>query len=158
MAPKKATAAKRVAALGFISYSHKDVRRCDELREHLSQLVRERIIEVWHDGRIDQRIPWERDIRDKLKMADVVLLLISARFLSSYYCCEVEVREAMNRHARGKTIVLPVLIGRCDYEKAEFATLNVFQLNGGPISGTRDRRDAGWTALAKKVRSLLDSS
>jgi hypothetical protein len=140
---------------GFISYSHRDMRRCDELREHLSQLVREQLVHVWHDGRIDQRVPWEKDIKDHLEAADIVLLLVSARFLNSYYCCEVEVQAAIDRHRKGLTVVLPVLIGRCDYETAEFAKLNVFHFNGGPICGNRDRRDAGWTKLAKKLRLII---
>ena len=139
-------------AVGFISYSHKDTRRCDELREHLSQLVRERLVTVWHDGLIDQRNPWDAEIKAHLDAADIVLLLISARFLSSYYCCEVEVTAAMQRHERGEAVILPILIGRCDYETASFAKFNVFHLNGKPICGNRDRRDAGWTEVAKKVR------
>lgn len=125
------------------------------MREHLSQLAREQIIKVWHDGLIDQRKPWDKDIKDNLKTAHIVVLLVSAPFLGSYYCCEIEVKEALERARKGKTIVLPVLIGRCDYETSDFARLNVLHHNGGPISGRRDRRDDGWTAVAKKVRALL---
>jgi hypothetical protein len=145
----------RAPRSGFISYSHKDMRRCDELKEHLSQLVRERILSVWHDGLIDQRKPWDKDIARNLKAAHIVLFLVSSRFLHSHYCCEIEVKEALLRAKKGKTIVLPVLIGSCDYEKSTFARYNVFHLNGRPIGGNRDRRDDGWTKVAKKVRALL---
>lgn len=155
MPAKKKPKAKAAPKLGFISYSRKDLRRCDELREHLSQLRREQIIEDWHDGMIDQRKPWETDLKAKLEAADIILLLVSARFLSSYYCCEVEVTAAIKRWEKKQTIILPILIGHCDYKTSDFAKLNVFNYNGGPIQGNRDRRDAGWTEVAKKVRSLL---
>lgn len=146
---------KRKPRIGFISYSHKDLRRCDELREHLSQLERERVISTWHDGLIDQRSPWDRDIKQHLRSAYIVIFLVSSRFLHSHYCCEIEVKETLERAKMGKVIVLPVLIGSCDYETSAFAKYNVFHLNGKPIGGPRDNRDQGWTKVAKKVRALL---
>jgi len=139
---------------GFISYAHKDTRRCDELREHLAQLVRERLIDIWHDGLIDQRVPWDEDIKDHLRTAEIILLLVSARFLASHYIWEIEIMEAMRRYKTRETIVLPVIIGKCDWETACFAKLNAVPRHGKPISGSRDRRDYGWTEVAKKVRSF----
>ena len=143
------------AKVGFISYSHKDMRRCDELREHLAQLHREQLIAVWHDGLIDQKTPWDKDIKAHLQSAHVVLLLVSARFLASHYIWEVEIKSAMRRYRKGEAIIIPIIIGKCDWETACFSRLNAVPAHGRPISGSRDRRDCGWTEVAKKVRSVL---
>ncbi len=157
MPAKKRRKPKRRPLLGFISYSHKDTRRSDELRQHLALLVHEGLISIWHDGLIDQRIPWDQDIKDHLKKADVILLLVSARFIDSYYCYKIEVTEALKRHRRKEAVVLPIIIGTCDWQTALFSKLNACPAHGRPIYGNRDRRDVGWTEVAKKVRSIVSS-
>ena len=139
----------------FISYSHKDPTRCDELCFHLTMLVRDKLIEIWYDGLIDPRTPWDKDVKDHLRAADLVLLLVSARFLPSYYCYEVEMAEALRRHKLGKAVVLPVIIGSCDWTTAPFAKFNAVPKHGHPIIGNRDRRDKGWTEVAQKVRAIV---
>ena len=155
MPAKKRRKPKRKPLLGFISYSHKDERRSDELKQHLALLEHEGLIAFWHDGLIDQRNPWDQEIKAYLKKADVILLLVSARFIKSYYCYNIEVTEALKRHRKKEAVVLPVIIGNADWETAPFAKLNACPANGRPIIGNRDRRDAGWTEVAKTIRSIV---
>jgi hypothetical protein len=45
-----------------------------------------------------------------LNRANVILLLISADFLASDYCYDVEMKRAMERHEAGEAIVIPIIL------------------------------------------------
>ena len=74
----------------FYSYSHKDERLRDELDKHLAILKRQGVIQGWHDRRIGDGKEWEGEIDAHLNTAHVILLLVSADFLASDYCYDVE--------------------------------------------------------------------
>ena len=66
----------------FFSYSHKDEGLRDELEVHLSLLKRQGRIHPWHAHRITPGGEWAGEIDAKLEEADIVLLLVSPRFIS----------------------------------------------------------------------------
>jgi hypothetical protein len=82
----------------FFSYSHKDDDLRDELETHLAPLLREGVIEVWHDRRIGAGKDFANEINRHLEEADIVLLLISPYFIASDYCYDIEMTRAMKRH------------------------------------------------------------
>jgi hypothetical protein len=78
----------------FISYSHKDEALREQLGTHLSLLRREGVIDEWHDRRIDAGQEWAGEIDAHLNSAAVILLLVSADFLASDYCYNLEMKRA----------------------------------------------------------------
>jgi hypothetical protein len=94
----------------FFSYSHRDEELRNELEKHLAILQRQKRITCWHDRRILAGQEWAGEIDDHLRTADVILLLISADFLSSNYCYELEMKEAMRRHEAGEARVIPIIL------------------------------------------------
>ena len=82
----------------FFSYSHADEDLRDNLAEHLSSLKRNKVIDAWHDRKIPAGTKWAKAIDDNLNKADIILLLISSKFLASEYCSDIEVKQAMERH------------------------------------------------------------
>ena len=59
------------------------------------------------------RATWEGSIDDHLNSADVIVLLVSADFLASDYCYDIEMRRAMKRHEAGEARVIPVILRPC---------------------------------------------
>lgn len=145
---------KRKPVPVFVSYAHKDVIRCDELREHLASLERNKILDVWWDGKIHPVIPWATDIIRHLRKAKIVVLLVSARFNKSWYCNEIEVTDAMVRHNKRKTIVVPVLIGHCHHKHEPWAKIDCEPKMHKTVTGNRDRRDAAWVEVAVKLERI----
>lgn len=94
----------------FISYSHKDLKYKTELLSHLKSLELTHNIDVWHDGKILAGNIIDSEVLIQLGISDIVLLLISPNFLASYYCIEVELKKAIERHKEGKCIVVPVIL------------------------------------------------
>ena len=79
----------------FYSYSHKDEALRDQLETHLKLLQRQKVIDTWHDRQIGAGEEWQRAIDKNMEAADIILLLISADFLASDYCFDVEIKRAI---------------------------------------------------------------
>src|ERR1700674_2573168 len=94
----------------FFSYSHKDEEQLVQLKNHLSILVREGVIETWYDRDIGAGSEFEKEIDQRLSTADVILLLVSANFTASDYAYEKKMPAALARHDRDEAIVIPVLL------------------------------------------------
>ena len=94
----------------FCSYAHEDQALLEEMRRHLSVLERSGLIAGWDDRMITAGADWEGSILEALEGADVILLLISADFLASDYCWDVEMRRALVRAAAAEALVVPVIL------------------------------------------------
>lgn len=94
----------------FFSYAHEDEALRDKLETHLSLLKRQGVIETWHDRRIGPGDAFGDDIDTALETSDIVLLLVSADFLASDYCHDIEMRRALERHAQGLARVVPIIL------------------------------------------------
>ena len=81
-----------------------------------SILKRQDIITAWYDREISAGTEWEGSIDAHLNTAHVILLLISADFLASDYCYDIELTRAMERHAVGDARVIPVILRDVDWE------------------------------------------
>ena len=138
----------------FICYSHKDRRLRDTLETHLKGLQREGVVSMWYDGKIVPGAEWDHEIKRHLEAAHVILLLISADFIASDYCWEKELPKALKRHKSGAAVVIPVLLRKCDWEKAPFAKLQGLPDGMKPVTTWKDR-NAAWTDVAKGIRARL---
>ena len=94
----------------FISYSSKDKAYRESLKGHLSSMERNGEIQTWSDREILPGKEWDQEIIENLKSADIIVLLISSDFITSDYCFGVEVKLAMEKHERGDSTVLPVIV------------------------------------------------
>src|SRR5437868_2662063 len=138
----------------FFSYSHKDEDLRDQLEVHLSMLKREGLIDAWHDRKIPAGDDFERSIDQKLESADVILLLVSADFLASPYCFDVEVQRAMERHQQGSARVIPVILRPCDWHSAPFGKLLAAPTDGKPVTRWTDR-DEAFVDIVRHIRAAL---
>ena len=142
--------------LVFYSYSHKDERFRAKLEEHLSLLQRQGIIAGWHDRKIGAGQEWKGAIDKNLEEAHVVLLLVSASFLASVYCWDVETRRAVERHERGESWVIPVILRPCDWHGAPFAKLQALPKDAKPVTSWANR-DEAWTDVARGIRRAVEA-
>ena len=141
----------------FISYSKFDKHHREELEAHLSSLRREGIINVWHDGMLEIGKEWDSQVKNELAACDIIILLISAKFIQTEYTWEIEFREALQRHDRGQVKVLPIIVEYCSWENLIILSkLNALPEKGKPIeSGYWYNRSEAWTEVIKKLRDLI---
>jgi hypothetical protein len=140
----------------FISYSHQDKTLCEELRKYLSMLRRQGLIRDWYDRGIGAGEEWARTIDEHLNTADVILLLISADFLASDYCFEIETKRALERRQKGEAVVIPVLLREADWKYPPLGDLEPLPKDFRPIE-SRVPMSSALTEVATGIRELIES-
>jgi CheY-like chemotaxis protein len=139
----------------FCSYSHRDAKLKDRLEEHLAPLKRSGMVSIWHDRKIGAGKEWMGEIDAHLGTSDIVLLLVSASFMASDYCNDVEVRRAMERHDTHETRVIPVILRPADWRSAPFSKLQALPINARPLTQWADREE-GFFSIAQEIRSAIE--
>lgn len=139
----------------FFSYSHQDEQLRDELAKHLSILKRQGIITAWYDREISAGTEWAGEIDAHLNTAQVILLLISADFLASDYCYDIELTQAMERHAAQEARVIPVILREVDWKGAAFGKLQALPKNALPVNNWANR-DQAFADIARGIRKAVE--
>src|SRR5262249_1650226 len=86
----------------------------------------------------------------------IILLLVSADFLASDYCWDVEVATALERHARGEATVVPVIIRPVDWRSTPLGRLQGLPRDGRAVTSWPNR-DEAWADVIMGLRSLIQS-
>lgn len=140
----------------FYSYSHRDEELRAELEKHLSVLRRQGVISGWSDRRIEPGKEFAGEIDRQLDTADIVLLLVSADFLASDYCYDVEMTRAMQRHAGGAARIIPIICRPCDWMSAPFGKLQALPSEAKPVT-LWPNPDAAFEDIARGIRRVCQA-
>jgi hypothetical protein len=139
----------------FYSYSHKDESLREALEQHLAILRRSGVVESWSDRNIEAGSNWSEAIDNKINQADVILLLISADFLASDYCHEIEMKHALERDRAGDARVIPIILRAVDWSGAEFGHLQALPSGARPVTSWQNA-DEAFTDIAKGIRRAVE--
>lgn len=139
----------------FFSYSHADEALRDQLQKQLEMLKRQGIIETWHDRRITAGEVIDHAISEQLETADIILLLVSADFIASSYCYDIEMQRALARHEAGEATVIPVILRACDWHHAPFGKLMATPTDGRAVKQWPDL-DEAMLDVARAVRKAAE--
>jgi hypothetical protein len=155
--PSSASSTKTTGPIRlFYSYSHKDEVLRDELEEALALLNQQGLIAGWHDRRIGAGDEWKGAIDKNLEEAQIILLLVSASFIASKYCWDIEVKRAIGRHDGGQARVIPVILRPCDWQGAPFGKLQALPKDGKAATSWPNK-DEAWTDVAKGIRRAVEA-
>jgi TIR domain len=141
----------------FYAYSRRDGPLVNSLRMHLKPLARDSLIREWYDADITAGQRWEAELMAHLDRADLIFLLISAGFLASDFCVQVEMARALEREEAGSALVIPVMLRPvANWENYPFARLQALPPDGRPVS-TWPNRDLAYKAITEGVRRSIDN-
>ena len=140
----------------FISYSHKDDELRKELATHLMPLRRQGLISTWYDRMIEPGSRWDEAIKAQLMAADIILLLLSADFIASDYCADVEIQAAMDRHLSGDAVVIPVVLRDTYWKNQPYAALQSFPPDAKPVTDTEawPQKDKAFVKVAEGIEAV----
>ncbi len=138
----------------FYSYSHKDETLRDELETHLKLMQRQGFLETWHDRRITPGNDFKGQIDSNLEQADIILLLISADFIASDYCYDIEMKRALERDKAGEAKVIPVIVRDVSWHKAPFAHLLALPKDGEAVNLWPDK-DTAWRDVSEGIERVV---
>lgn len=146
----------------FISYSKHDIEYLDEFQDHLVTLKKEGLI-TYDCREIELGSKWDESIKKEIDECDIMVFLISVKFLNTDYITSIEIPKAIEQN---KTIV-PIIIKACDWENSELGKYqatqrgkvvsldNDLRLNGKIKGVDTAERDAFWTSIIKEMRTKL---
>jgi internalin A len=136
----------------FCSYSLRQ-----EFDTHVKLLQRQGVIDVWHDRQIPPGDEWKGHIDDELERANIVVLLVSADFLASDYCYEIEMGRALARHEAGDACVIPVIVSDVNWRSAPFGRLQPLPKDGKAVATwgpDRYARAPAWRNVAEGIERV----
>ncbi|WP_273703678.1 toll/interleukin-1 receptor domain-containing protein, partial [Candidatus Accumulibacter vicinus] len=139
----------------FLSYSHKDDGFLEDLRDNLATLVVEKLIEEpWWDRDIDVGGKWRSEILARLEEADLILLLLSPRFVASTFCREIELPRSRDLAAAGRIVVPVILDANVNLGPLGLAELQAVPDPKKPVSSYGNRTEA-YEIVTDRLRRLL---
>ena len=141
-------------------YAHEDEELQEELKRHLSTLQRQHLIDVWYDRNIDVGAPWDQEIKKALNEAQIILLLISSHFIGSDYCCNTEMKLALERYELGEAKVIFVILRPCNWKNIsvgniQLGSLQALPKNAKPVT-TWENHDEAWKEVTKGIERMVN--
>lgn len=143
----------------FISYSRKDIRFLNELKQHLAVYERQGLIEYWDDSKIEMGMLWRLEIKHALSSAQVAILLVSGPYLASKFIVSNELPPLL-RSAKGRnTEIIPIMVSHCAYDISEVGKIQASNSLSKPLKDlSPSDRDKQYLKVLDKVAGLLSES
>jgi hypothetical protein len=137
----------------FFCYAHEDETLLNQLKTHLKPLQWKGLIDTWYDRDISPGTEWKQEINKRLNEAEIILLLVSPDFMASDYCYSVEMKQALERHERGESRVIPIIL-RPTLWQGELGTLQALPIDAKPIKSWPDPDDAFFN-VAEGIQKII---
>ena len=126
----------------FLSYSHVDEEFKNKLDIYFAPLKRNNKVETWNDRKIVPGTLFDDEIKRHLNEDEIIILLISADFINSDYCYEIEMTKALERMRNSDAIVIPIILRPCLWQETPLKDIQALPKDGTPISKYTDADDA----------------
>lgn len=139
----------------FLSYAREDEQLVEQLKKHLKILKRQGLITSWYDREISGGMEWRREIDKHLNTAQIILLLVSADFMTSDYSDSREMMQALKRHQAGEARVIPILLRPVDWRETPLVQLYALPSNAIPITSWSNG-DEAFSDVAKGIRRVVE--
>ncbi len=137
----------------FISYSHGDKIFLDKLCVHLKPLERKYTINIWHSGKIEPGAESDKEIKNNLNQANIILLLASAQAIASNDFYDI-LQKSLKLSNNSKIPVMGVLLSPFDWENTALKESQLLPRNKKPITHWENQEDA-FLDITKEVEICL---
>ncbi len=138
----------------FIAYSLDDRKLCTDLKNQLTSLAYQYQLVIRYDHDISAGKELLKSIEEYLRKAQIIILLLSSRFLSSDYH-RWQVKLALERRQASATRVIPVLLRPSDWEETPLGGLQALPKGNGPITTWHDR-DEAFLNVVQGIRQTVE--
>ncbi len=141
----------------FISYAHEDINYKKQLDTSLVPLKRSGKINIWDDTQILPGNKWSDKIFSKLNKADIILALLSPDFIASDFCMTKEMEVAFDKHNKGETRIIPIIIRPCVLENTDFSKIQCIPAKSKSIA-TSENKDSAWVKVVHEIKKVIGNN
>jgi hypothetical protein len=134
----------------FISYSHADEKHKNDLAKFLVMLKRNGVLESWDDRQLLAGDKLDVEIERKLLEADLIILLVSQDFISSYYCYEIELQKAFEKANNDSGRIVAIIVDHCTWAETPMKDFVLLPQDAKPVVGFNNPNEA-WLAVSKAI-------
>lgn len=138
----------------FYSFAEEDTNLQKELEKHLKLLNRQGIISGWHFRMISAGKEFKGEIDNHIRLAKIILLLISSDFLNSDYCYDIEMKKAMEMHDTGIARIIPVILRPVDWQSSSFGKLEALPIHGKPVTKWKNQ-DEAFLNIVEGIKNVI---
>lgn len=138
----------------FLAYAAEDEIYAQELMQYVSELQRRGAIAPWAKWNIQAGQEIEKKTLRHLEQADILLLLMSAQFLSCSDVSLFEERAAFQNQSH-QTHIIPVLLRSSDWIHSPFGHFSPLPEGGKPITHWR-KRDEAFLNVVRGIRAAVE--
>ena len=122
----------------FICYSHEDAVWLKRVREQLSVLEREGLIDIFDDTLISGGEGWYARLDQEMLRAKLAVLLVSQPFITSDFIQREEIPRLFDKHSEVGMMIYPILVRACSWRRVKWlADLQLRPPGARPISKLR---------------------
>lgn len=140
----------------YISYAPEDNEIRNQLQDHLEVMDYSGLQITWSDGKIGAGQVQKPVIEERLKKAQVILLLVSVSYLKLIKTnLKIEMIRAVERERQGKARVIPIIARSCEWKGAPFGRLAVLPSSTIPID-LAPNRDQILLEVARDIRIAIE--
>lgn len=134
-------------------YAPQDESLRKALDAHLTALSKEALVESRHIGLLLAGAEVHQELAKEVSQASVVLLLLSADFMSSVSCWSLLTQVQLQGAAR-RLLIVPILVRPVDLGGLDLGHLQPLPRNGQPVT-LWTNQDAAWVDVVDGLRTLL---
>lgn len=137
----------------FISYSHSDKAYFKYFKKYLKYYEKNNKIVIWDDTNIIAGQPWDDIIKYNLNASEVLLFLISEKFLASKYINDVEIKSALQKNGLS---IIPVLIENVTSHNFALMQYQALPTGAKPVKSWSPQSDA-WFDIIDSLEPVFES-
>jgi tetratricopeptide (TPR) repeat protein len=138
----------------FVAYDQADANLQKELLNHLASWERQGTITIWSWDQITVGQEIDGETISYLEQADVVLLLLSARYLASHQY-DIVVPRALEQQRAGKTRLIPILLYPVDLTDTPLDSLKLLPSNAQSVIDW-PHRDSAFLDILQALRKVVE--
>jgi WD40 repeat protein len=140
----------------FISYSHKDTRWLNELRNFLKPLEKQNIVTFWDDNSIKPSEKWRDEITDSIASAKIAILLVTQNFLASDFIVENELPTLLDRAEKDGLKIIWIAVRTCLYAETRIKDYQAVNDPSQPLAAMSPaKREKTLIRIASQIKAAL---
>lgn len=149
---------EKIGLTCLIAYAPGDEAYVTEFNNHLKLLIKSNSITSWSAQEVKAGEEWQQEVIARIENSDIIFFIVTSMFISSDFCLDIQMKNALAKHKSGETVVVPILANFCDWKSAPFSHLQHLPKNSEPIDSRHWKsKDEAFANIVEEVKRTVKS-